>query len=171
MSAKYITPVEPMTTSARAAHYLVHCHKQRPGERISWREVARVIDNLQHMPTKANTKVVSLFRSSHHVGRVMREVHELDIETNGDGVRILDHVHDVVKSSVARAAKELDLKRKKLDDRLTLVNKKRGQFKDNEEGRALKRFVDRASAATKSVKSQLPSAVEIKGLLVSGDDD
>ncbi len=171
MSAKYVTPVEAMTSSARAAHYLVFCHRHRPGERITWREIVRVIDNLQHLPTRANTKVVSLFRSSHHVGRVMREQYKLDIDPNGDGVRILSHVHDVVKTSVARAAKEFDLKRKKLDDRLRLVNEKRGEFENNDEGRNLRRFVDRASSATKSVKNQLPSAGEIKGLLISGDDD
>jgi hypothetical protein len=82
----------------------------------------------------------------------------------------LENVHDITRHSVVRAAKELDLKRKKLDSRLDLVQKRRSEFRNDAEGQALKRFVDKAATATKAVKAQLPGTDEIRGLLISGDD-
>lgn len=165
---RYQAPEEAMTSSAKAAHYILWHHEQNPGVRIGWREMAKVLDNLPGLPNRTNAKVVALSRNSHNIGKVMRNQYRMDIQTDPDGIRVLQSGEDITRFSVAKRAKEANLKVNKLAEVSQLALEKK--FRDTPESRGLKKFAERAAAGASTAKNQLPSMVDVKGILVSGDD-
>jgi hypothetical protein len=169
-SKKYVRPTEAMTTSAKIAHFLEFCHKNRAGERVPWREIVMTAEGLPRLPMKDNPRVIAARRGADHVRNIMLREYGLGIDNNADGVRVLENFEDVMESSVVPVVRELDQKRRKVEKRMGLAQQKVGEIENSDRGRAAKALYDRVSSATKGVQRFLPTDL-IRGYMTSGDDD
>lgn len=166
MNPKYRAPEEQMTSSERAAHFLKWHHEQKPGVRVQWRDMVKIMNNLATLPNRSNALVVAVSRNTHNIGRAMRANYKLDIDANRDGVRVLEKVEDQTKFALAKRVKKASLAVRNVEEHAKFVLERRAQFKDP----GLRKFAERAAAGASTAKNQLPGLEETKGLLTSGDD-
>lgn len=169
MSAKYLQPTEEMTTSEKTAHCLKWFHDRSSGVRVSWRDLIKARDVMPSLPNTNNAAVKAAMRNTHNIAKVMRAKYSLDIDANKDGVRILESVEDKTKFVLAKKVKKMTLATRSVEENAQFILKDRKSFRDTAEGRSLKRFAEKASAAAQSASAQLPG-LDTNRLLTSGDD-
>jgi hypothetical protein len=169
-SSQYQPPTEPMSISEKAAHFLAWCEKHRPGEYISYAEIAQTVHTLKTRPTKKHATTQGILRSSGHICRLLFQKFQLGWDSQKNvGVRAINDVHDIVKLGVVKGVEQIAAGERKLSKSMQLVDQRKNDFAATEEGKRLKKFVGRVKASVSSLA--LPSKAEIKGLLVGHDDD
>lgn len=154
--------------SERIAHFLEWAHRNRPGERISHREIAQVINNIRN-PTMKHVQMIK--RRHQYVAKKLDLLYNLGWDANSDGIRPLDSAQDIIKIDYIPAVGEMESKRVKGVKKIDLVERCGGAeaCDDTPEGRHLAEFYNKTK--TQIVRLKLPPRIEIRKLLTSHNSD
>jgi hypothetical protein len=149
--------------SERIAHYLKWTHQNRPGERISYREIAKVVFQIRS-PTN---KYIQLIKRRHQYIAKKLAGYDLGFDSNGDGIRPLDSAQEVAAIDYAPTVMEVESKRLKSSRKIELVERLGGveSFDNTPEGRHIAQFYTKTSTQINRLK--LPPRSEMRNLLVS----
>jgi hypothetical protein len=150
--------------SERIAHYLEWVHRNRPGERISYREIAQVVFQIRN-PTH---KYIQIIRRRHqYIAKKLDKLYNLGWDANSDGIRPLDSAQEVAAIDYAPTVVEVESKRAKSSRKIELVERLGGvrAFDNTNEGRHIAQFYTKTS--TQIGKLKLPPKAEMRNLLTA----
>ena len=164
----YVPLTKADSTSEKCAHFLAYAHKNRPGERIPYRDIDKAISGYTNASI---ARIKSIKKSFQHIKRILRDEYDLGWDADPkDGIRPIYKVDEVVAIGAADGVQQMAIGQKRIGEQVALAKRLGGieACSDTPLGHEAARFLTKAESATRVA---LPNPKGIRLLLVAATDD